>query len=926
MIRRSLPALSLIPLFAFAGLLASCASSGGSSSASSGEKEPPARVAKLGKLVRDSAPLGIKLGAPPAPALLAEFGAEEYQRPDFQRWRASLLARNPSEEVYRIRALGSDPALPVQAIEITTVLDRSIDREKALAQSGVARKAWAGEWSGIFRPVKGELYGDHVFGITEKVDAYESTLPGVWLLVDSNGAFYGFVRAADPAALTATALSNTPAQIVAEIERLLASGEAVQARDLALRYGSRAGASIATAAQAAETAYSERTARLGSEAEATFAEWKQRFDLRPAGDELATRAFVVELAELSQKFERIEAAAAWDGILRRELSGFAQQLASEARFRVHSRVWEAYAGAAAFSTRDLATALRIADRIEEFATAEEVSERASRLVPHTLPSHVRDALLASLPAVFAERLRREIGRPNEGPAVRALALAQAESGVMDPSYYALQRMKDAQSLDQALANEFDRPEMVGHLLAKLSAPLQGLNESPSWTRFRSLVPDLVRTEFVRRAEQANAWDLPATAAMNWLAAAMVSRNAFPEPERLVDVLTHGSRDPDPLVAKARNALAPLVARRFPPLHATITHVERLDQLFRRPPIAEWPAFWQLGISLDSVSDLREAARLVDGGNDVPWIQLVPDGVERLRVADVDSAPAPTPPEVSLAWLGIDLPPEMRAEKLWIDSETVAINTQQKQISELQAAHHAATEALAHDTEAFRATMEARLLSVGKAALEGEARALDDRAKAINDQNASNNAVVRAFNERIKPYNERVTRYNDRYYFLLGDKTAQLDRQLLDALARWQEEHRAPPPNASGNDVRANWANKEATFASEWFETDDSPLPYDLRAGKRPSSGMAKALIGELERSLWMQAGAKGVGAQLGLALTRDVQLNGSIRASLLESLGRYRSRFGAAALRENLLAGCSAVERLLLLPALPAAIRTDLGL
>ncbi|MCY3002317.1 MAG: hypothetical protein NTV21_10985 [Planctomycetota bacterium] len=882
-------------------------------------------MAALSKLVRDSAPLGIKLGAPPAAALLGEFGPKEWEQQDFQRWRASLLAMHPSSEVYRIRALGSDPAQPVESIEITTVLDLSIDREKVLADAGVARTAWAGQWSGIFRPVKGELYGDHVFGLTEVVDAYESTLPGIWLLVDSTGAFYGFVRASSLSALRTTGLMNTPADVALVIEDDLARGNVVAAHDLALKYGPRAGASLASVVQAAESAYAERNARLGAEAEATFAEWKQRFDARPQGDETAVRALLVEIAGLSQKFERIEQAAPWSGTVRRELAEFSRERAAADRFRAHSSVWASYGADGAFSTQEIVTALALADALEALKTAEEVRENANGMLPYTLPSHVREALRASLPAVFAERHRREVGSPNEGTAVRALALAMAESGEMDPVYYAAQRMKDAQALDQALQDYVNRPSMVGHLLGKLSAPLEGLNETRSWATFRAQVPALVRAEFVRRAELAQQWNLPATAASHWLSAAMVTRAAFPEPERLVDVLAHGSRDPDPLVANARNALAPLVARRLPPLHATVAYFERLEQLFRRSPIAEFAAFWQLGLSLESVADLREATRLADGGNAPPWVQVVSDGVERLRIADVADAPAPTPPELAFAWLGLDLPPEMREEKAWIDAEKAAIDNEQKRINELQAAYNAASESHRQDAETFRVSIEKRLPTVGKAALEAEARALDERAARLNEENASNNATVRAFNARIQPFNERVTRYNDRYYFLLGDKTAQLDVQLNDAFARWQAEHLPAPPEVTGYELRSQWTRTEATLVAEWLKPGDSPLPYDLRGTKRPSFGMGNAVIAELERSLWMQAGAKGIGEQLGLLLARDLQLTGSIRASVSEALGRYRARFGAAALREHLLTGRSITEQYLVLPALPADVRTDLG-
>lgn len=926
MTRRSLPTLASLSLFTFTSLLGSCASSGGSSSTASGEKEAPARVAQLSKLVRDSAPLGIKLGAPPPPALLAEFGPETYEKDDYQRWRASLLAMRPSDEVYRIRALGFDPTQPVEAVEVTTVLDLSIDREQVLADAGVARAAWAGEWKGIFRPVKGELYGDHVFGLSEIVDAYESSLPGVWLLVDSNGAFYGFVRASSVTALESAGLDNTPADVASLIEGTLARGNVVAAHDLALKYGPRAGASLASVVQAAESAYAERNARLGAEAEATFAEWKRRLDARPANDEAATRALLVEIAELSRKFERIEEAAPWSGIVRKELAEFSRERAANDRFRAHSTVWASYGTDGAFSTQEIVSALALADAIEKLESAEEVSEKAVELLPYSLPTHVREALRANLPAVFAERLRRQVGSPNDGAAVRALALAMAESGEMDPAYYALQRMKDAQALDQALADQVNRPSMLGHLLVKLSAPLEGLNESRAWSKFRSQVPALVRAEFLRRAELAQQWNLPATAASHWLSAAMVTRTSFPEPERLVDVLAHGSRDPDPLVASARNALAPLVARRLPPLHATVAYFERLEQLFRRPPIAEFAAFWQLGLSLESVADLREATRLADGGNEPAWVQVVSDGIERLRIADVADAPAPTPPELAFAWLGLDLPPEMREEKAWIDAEKVAIDEEQKRINELQAAHNAASESHRQDAETFRASIEQRLPTVGKAALEAEARALDERAARLNEQNASNNAVVRAFNARIQPFNERVTRYNDRYYFLLGDKTAQLDRQLNEALARWQAEHVPAPPEVAGYDVRSQWTRTEATLVAEWLKPGDSPLPYDLRATRRPSSGMGNAVVLELERSLWMQAGAKGIGEQLGLLLARDVQLTGFLRGSVSEALGRYRARFGAAALREHLFAGLSTSEQMLVLPALPADVRSDLGI
>ncbi|NUP94749.1 MAG: hypothetical protein HUU28_01180 [Planctomycetaceae bacterium] len=910
-------------LIVLALLLPSCASSNGTSGT------PPTganSAAALSKLVREAAPLGIKLGQPPSPALLAQFGPKDWEKGDFQRWSACLLALNPSSEVYRVRALGVDPTQPVAAIEVTTVLERSVDREKLLSDAGVARKAWVGEWRGLFRPVKGELYGDHVFGVGERLDCYESTLDGVWLLIDAAGAFYGFVRAKDATQLERAVLTNTPRQLVREIEQRLARGEVVEARDLALRFQERAGAGIAPALQAVEVAFAERNAQLGAEAATVFAEWKARFDARAQGEERALRALLSELSDLCHRFQRIPEAEGWGAVVRAELSVFARERAASDRLGMHASVWGAYAADGAFTPQELVVALKAADRIEELASSKAVEEGWRNLLPSSLPSHVLTAMRARVPGVFAERLRREVGAPNEGPAVRTLALAMAESDTTDPTYYALQRMKDAQSLDSAFARVFDRPEMIGHLSNKLSSPLEGLNETPSWIRFRAQVPTIVRAEFVRRAEQARAWALPATEAMNWLSAAMVSRTSFPEPERLVDVLRQGSRDPDPLVANARNALAPLVARHYPPLHATVAHFERLEQLFRRLPIARFPAFWQLGLRLDSVAELREAARLAERGADIPWIQLVSDGIERLRVADVPNEPAPTPPDVSLAWLGFDLPPELRDEKAWINAEQVAIDAEAKRIAELKAAHDLAFAAHKARQDTFRASMEERLKAGQKNALENEARDMDLVSDRLREENEANNVAVRAFNARIVPFNERVTRFNDRYYFLLGDKTAQLDTQLNDALARWRTEHATAPVDVAGDALRADWTRKEATFAAEWFDAEDSPLPYDLRAPKRPSQGAANALIAELERSLWMQAGAKGIGEQLGLAIARDVELSGTVRTSLREALATYRGRFGAEALRAHLLTGCSAVERLKVVPALPPDVRSALGI
>jgi hypothetical protein len=902
--RRSSIAAAL-PLALF--VLAGCAGSGGgvgSNGASNGNSQSTLLPA-LSKVVRDADPLDITLGQPPSAKLLERFPLDGYSNDDRVAYASSMIVHAPSVDIHRVRVMPRDPALPVAAIEFTTVLEAGVDRAPLLADAGVVRGAFVGEWRGVFRPVKGELYGSHVYGLSETCNAYATNIAGLWWLDDSYGTLYGFVRAEDEAALLAVALSNTPSQVERSVDAALARGDVPSAERIVATFRERIGASFAPVIARVESAGSQRAVALGGEADGAFAAWRARFDARTEYDEVQLAALVAEVADLSWRFEGIAEAAHWDAEVRALVAPAAQRLGEREVWSFTGAAWLLYATDTSVEVRALGEALALAARLDALATAEDVVDDASELMFSTRDARISNAFRARWSAVAAGRHYVALGNVVKGPAV--LALARAMSAQPQPGYpfYDFSRMQEAQLLDQALDDPSGSLNSISHHTRRLMGPLDGLNESDAWKQFKLEVPKIVRAELESRAARAREWNLTATAAGYEFAAVLVGRSRFPEPEPFLDVVLRGSQCGDPLLASARATVAELLVETLPAMHSNVAHVERFDQMLLRSPIVDWPAFSRLGLRLGSVAELRTAAIARVGGAEVPWVQLVSDGVDRWRFATVDVQPEPTMPDFALGLFGLVQPPDMQAESDWLAKEKAELDAWIARIDAAKTAHALASSDQAQRAQLFRDTYEERMKTEDLTQLKAEATALDTEARALNSQNEANNAEVRAYNERIAPFNERLARQNDRIYFLAGDQQQQFDAQLRDALQRWVVERTVIPPSPAADvyTERMLWTAAESGWRAWWLGKTDEYKLGSFDDGVAASRGFGEAQLEELERSLWLQPGAPAIGRQLGAAITLCVELDGGgfLRSTVANELERYRGRFGGNAVRDHVV-------------------------
>jgi hypothetical protein len=651
-----------------------------------------------------------------------------------------------------------------------------------------------------------------------------------------------------------------------------------------------------------EGAGSQRAVALGGEADGAFAAWRARFDARNEYDEVQLAALVAEAADLSWRFEGIAEAAHWDAEVRALVAPTAQRIGEREVWSFTGAAWLLYASDTSVQTRALGEALALAARLDALATAEDVVDGAPELMNSTRDTRISSAFRTRWSGVAAGRHYVALGNVVKGPAV--LALARAMTAQPKPGYpfYDFARMQQAQRLDQALGDWSGSLGTLSYTTRELMGPLDGLNESDAWKQFKQQVPTIVRAELDRRAAQAREWNLPATAAGFAFASVMIGRASFPEPEDFLDVALRGSQCGDPQLATARELMVGLLLERLPALHATVAHIERFDQLLLRSPIVDWAAFSQLGLRLHSVAELRTAALARSAGADVPWIQLVSDGVDRWRFAQVDTQPEPTMPDFTLGLFGLVLPPDMQAESVWLATEKAELDVWIERLEAAKAENAAVAGDQARRAQIFRDTVEERAKTEDRSKLEAEARALDDEARAINERSAATNSEIHAYNARIASFNERLTRQNDRIYFLAGDQQQQFDEQLLDALQRWvaQSVGAAGGGQATAYDERSQWTAAEPRWRAWWLGKADERQLAAFSDGMAPSRGFGEAQLEELVRSLWLQAGAPAIGRQLGAAITLGVQLDGggSLRGTLAEALERYRGRFGKDAVRD----------------------------